>query len=116
MKIRNCSYILLLILLILVVPINANAAEVLQVRSSNLLQIGDRNRSYKVKLACLEVDPTNEEAAINFLKSQFKKNRRINFRPQGSYDGVLIAKVFSIKSEKDFSHALAETGLASLTC
>ncbi|MCX5930639.1 MAG: hypothetical protein NTW83_02070, partial [Cyanobacteria bacterium] len=35
----------------------AGAAEVLQVRSGVLLQVGDQNRSYPVQLGCISVTP-----------------------------------------------------------
>ena len=52
-------------LLALVVPLalllgaatGAAAAEVLQVRTATLLQVGDQNRSYSVALACVDLAP-----------------------------------------------------------
>mgnify|MGYP006286328277 CR=1 FL=1 len=44
--------ILLAIPVLLVAPWPAQAAEVLQVRSGSVLQIGDGNRNYTVRLAC----------------------------------------------------------------
>ena len=45
------------LMLLFVLPFQAFAAEVLQVRSATLLQVGDRNRNYSVQLACVQVDP-----------------------------------------------------------
>ena len=64
---RGLALGLILLALVAMAP-QAIAAEVLQVRSSSLLQIGDRNRNYTVQLACLEVNPADEQAALDWLK------------------------------------------------
>ena len=72
------------------------AAEVLQVRSATLLQIGDGNRSYPVRLACLEVAPEDQEQAQQWLRSRLPRQTRVNLRPIGSLDGTLVARVTPI--------------------
>lgn len=47
----------LALMLLVVQPLLTQAAEVLQVREATLLQVGDRNRNYSVRLACIEVSP-----------------------------------------------------------
>ena len=54
--------------LMLLLPFQAFAAEVLQVRSATLLQVGDRNRNYSVQLACVEVAPDDEQQAQDWLR------------------------------------------------
>ncbi len=95
---------------------NTFAAEVLQVRSSTILQIGDRNRSYTVKIACLEVDPSNEVDAMNSLKSLLRRKKRVNLKPQGAIDGVLLARVDLIESKIDIGQSLEKKGLGSMKC
>ena len=46
------------------------SAEVMQVNSSNTLLIGDNNRTYKVQIACINVEPAKEELAFNWLKKE----------------------------------------------
>ena len=41
-----------------------DAAEILQVTSSSILLIGDNNRTYTVKIACMEISPNLEERAF----------------------------------------------------
>ena len=113
MKLAFISFFLLGLLLI---PSEILAADVLQVRGSTLLQIGDRNRSYTVKLACIKIDSQKESAAIDSLKTIFRKQKRVNLRPQGSTDGVLLARVISIKDNLDISQILSEKGLGNVTC
>lgn len=84
----------LLTLLVLLVGLQpALAAEVLQVRNATLLQIGDRNRSYPVRLACLEVAPDDQEQAQQWLRARLPRQSRVNLRPIGSVDGTLVARV-----------------------
>ena len=94
----------------------AIAAEVLQVRSSSLLQIGDRNRNYTVQLACLEVNPADEQAALDWLKHALPRRRRVNLRPEASVEGILIARVTPLGEEQDLSAGLASAGLGRLSC
>ncbi|MEB3158803.1 MAG: nuclease [Synechococcus sp.] len=92
------------------------AAEVLQVRSSSLLQVGDHNRNYTVQLACLEVLEADEQAAVDFLRQALPRRQRVNLRPEGALDGTLLARVTPLGSDRDLSTALAEAGLAHLSC
>ena len=107
---------LLLISFLFFSPLNTFAADVLQVRSSSTLQIGDRNRTYTVKLACLEIDPSGEDSAIDFLKSELKRKTRVNLNPQGTSEGMLIARVNILKSKIDIGQYLAEKGFGEIKC
>ena len=110
------KYALSIFLIILLIPCAASSAEVLLVRSSSILQIGDQNRSYTVRLACLEIDPTNELEAKNFLKLKLPRGKKVNFRPQGSTDGLLLARVKVLGMDKDLSQELIDGGLGSSLC
>ena len=98
------------------IPFEASAAEVLQVRSSSLLEIGDRNRTYTVKLSCVDIDPKNEIEARDWLKSQLPRRKRVNLRPEGMRDNVLFARVVPFGTEKELGLGLVDAGLASFTC
>ena len=103
-----------LLLLFWAVPVQA--AEVLQVRSSSLLQVGDRNRTYTVALACASVDPSQEAEATAWLRQELPRRRKVNLRPVGSSEGQLMARVTPIGSEPDLSTGLIAAGLASNSC
>jgi len=94
----------------------AEAAEVLQVRSSSLLQVGDRNRSVLVELHCLQVDASLEEEAANWLREALPRGTRVNLRPRGTRDGRLRADVIRLADYRDMAAALADSGLASVGC
>ena len=76
----------------------ASAAEVLQVRSGSLLQVGDRNRTYTVELACVSVDDEQQSDAIAWLRQQLPRRRRVNLRPVGSSNGQLVARVTPLET------------------
>ncbi len=114
--IRFCFSLLILLVVMVTSPLQSMAAEVLQVRSSTLLQIGDRNRNYSVRLACIAVDPVNEEAAVELLKKAVPRRKRVNLRPEGNEEGVLIARVTPLDADQDLGVSLVTNGLASQSC
>ena len=104
----------LLVLLLAAWP--ATAAEVLQVRSSQLLQVGDHNRTYTVQLSCIDVAPSDEAQAVDWLRLQLPRRRKVNLRPAGSIDGQLLARVTPIGTDQDLSDGLIAAGLATSRC
>ena len=104
------------LLLILIQPLQSLAAEVLQVRTATLLQVGDRNRNYSVQLACVEVSPEDQQRAQQWMRQALPRRRRVNLRPEGSAEGVLLARVTPIGDELDLGAALVQEGLAHITC
>lgn len=103
-----------LLMLLLVPP--ADAAEVLQVRTSSLLQVGDHNRTYTVQLACVDVPADAETEAVGWLRQQLPRRRRVNLRPVGSRDGQLLARVTPLGDSIDLSAGLVAAGLAGNSC
>ncbi len=89
------------------------AAEVLQVRSGVLLQVGDQNRSYPVQLGCISVEPDASAAAAAWLREQLPRSTRVNLRPLGTADGVLLSQVRLLPGGVDLGSALVAAGLAS---
>lgn len=114
--IQRCMAFSFVVMALMALAPTVDAAEVLQVRSSSLLQIGDRNRNYTVQLACLEVADTDEQAAVSYLRQALPRRQRVNLRPEGSVDGTLLARVTPLGADQDLSTALAEAGLARLSC
>jgi len=98
------------------IPAGADAAEVLQVRSGRLLQVGDQNRSYSIELACLNPSQERDDEAAQWLRQQLPRRTRVNLRPQGQRDGLLIARVQPLSGPQagsDLSQGLIAAGLAS---
>ena len=115
-RISVISRLLAFLLVVLVAVSPAAAAEVLQVRTASLLQVGDGNRTYTVQLACIEVVPDAESAAVGWLREQLPRRRRVNLRPVGRNDGQLLARVTPIGDEQDLSSGLVSAGLAADSC
>jgi hypothetical protein len=93
-----------------------DAAEILQVTSSSVLLIGDHNRTYTVKLACTEITPDLEEESLKWLKKQLPRHTKVNLKPKGSVNGVLVAKVIPFDSEIDINEKYINEGLATNKC
>ncbi len=90
----------------------AAAAEVLQVRGATLLQLGDQNRSYTVELACIAVPEAQQDRALAWLRQAVPRHSRVNLRPMGQDQGVLLARVQKIGSADDLGAGLIAAGLA----
>mgnify|MGYP001420934172 CR=1 FL=1 len=93
-----------------------DAAEVLQVSSSSVLLIGDSNRTYTVKIACTEVSPELEEKSINWLRKQLPRHTKVNLKPKGSIDGILVANVITLNTKIDITEKYIDEGLAKNKC
>ena len=93
-----------------------DAAEILQVTSSSLLLVGDHNRTYTVELACTEISPDLEEESLKWLKKQLPRHTKVNLKPKGSFDGVLVAKVIPFNSDIDIAEKYINEGLATNRC
>jgi len=105
----------LLLVLLLAWPGSVFAAEVLQVRQADLLLIGDHNRSYSVRLACVQPLEGKEAAALDFLRKQLPRGQRVNLMPMGSEGGLLLARVRPIGKTTDLSSQLVAAHLAELS-
>ena len=94
------------------------AAEVLQVRSGQLLQVGDHNRTYTVELACLAIPTGGEQAATDWLRAEPPRRTKVNLRPVGNDGGTLVARVQRLgaggsATAIDLGEGLVAAGLAS---
>ena len=108
--------ILILLISFFCFYLEVDAAEILQVTSSSVLLIGDHNRTYTVKLACTEINPDLEEKSVNWLKKQLPRHTKVNLKPKGSVDGVLVAKVIPFDSNIDIAEKYINEGLATNKC
>ncbi len=92
------------------------AAEILQVSSSSVLLIGDNNRNYTVKIACAEISPDLEDRSVEWLRKELPRHTKVNLKPKGSVDGVLVAKVIPFNSNIDITQKYINEGLAINQC
>ncbi|MEB3318686.1 MAG: hypothetical protein VKO39_11180 [Cyanobacteriota bacterium] len=91
----------------------ALAAEIFSIPSPTRLRVGDQNRGYLVELACIAVADVDRQAALDWLRGQGSRGTRVNLRPVGEQDGVLVAKVRILSSGLDLGEGLVTRGLAS---
>ena len=54
-------------------PVIVNSAEILQIKSSNTILVGDQNRNLTIELFCVDVNENDEIEATNLLKSEFPR-------------------------------------------
>ena len=97
-------------------PVIVNSAEILQIKSSNTILVGDQNRNLIIGLFCVDVNQNNELEATNLLKSEFPRGSRVKIKPFGFKENLLLAKVFNIKGTKDMSQLLVNKNLTSEIC
>ena len=91
-------------------PGAALAAEVLQVRGATLLQLGDQNRSYTVQLACVEVAEAQQAEAVAWLRRAVPRHTRVNLRPMGQNQGVLLARVQPLNPVRGSTNQAVDLG------
>ena len=113
---RFYSKILILFISFFICFSKVYAAEILQVSSSSILLIGDNNRNYTVKIACVEISPNLEEKSMNWLRKQLPRHTKVNLQPKGSVDGILVAKVIPFNSNIDIGEKYIKEGLAIDKC
>ena len=97
-------------------PIIVNSAEILQIKSSNTILVGDQNRNLTIGLFCVDVDENDELEATNLLKREFPRGSKVKIKPFGFKENVLLARVFSIKGTKEMPQLLVAKDLTSEIC
>ena len=102
--------------MILLNPVIVNSAEILQIKSSNTILVGDQNRNLTIRLFCVDVNENNELKATNLLKSEFPRGSKVKIKPFGFKENVLLAKVFKIKGTKEMTELLVDKNLTSEIC
>ena len=97
-------------------PVIVNSAEILQIKSSNTILVGDQNRNLTIGLFCVAVDENDELDATKLLKSEFPRGSKVKIKPFGFKDNVLLAKVYNIKGTKEMTELLVVKDLTSEIC
>ena len=113
---KNLLKTLIIICLIALNPVKVNSAEILQIKSSNTILVGDQNRNLTIGLFCVDVNENDEIEATNLLKSEFPRGSKVKIKPFGFKENVLTAKVFNIKGTKEMTELLVANNLSSVIC
>ena len=113
---KKLSKILIVVCLIVLNPVVVNSAEILQIKSSNTILVGDQNRNLTIGLFCVDVNENDELKATNLLKSEFPRGSKVKIKPFGFKENVLLAKVFNIKGTKEMTELLVSEDLTREIC
>ena len=113
---NKLSKTLIIIFLIVINPLIVNSAEILQIKSSNTILVGDQNRNLTIGLFCVDVDENDELEATNLLKSEFPRGSKVKIKPFGFKENVLLAKVFNIQGNKEMTELLVAKDLTKEVC
>ena len=97
-------------------PVMVNSAEILQIKSSNTILVGDQNRNLTIELYCVDVNENDDIKATNFLKTEFPRGSKVKIKPFGFKENVLLAKVFNIKGTKEMTELLVSKDLTREIC
>ncbi len=110
------SKFLIILSLIIFNPVIVNSAEILQIKSSNTILVGDQNRNLTIGLFCVDVNENDELEAFNLLKSEFPRGSKVKIKPFGFKEDLLLAKVFNIKGTKEMTELLFAKDLTQEIC
>jgi len=113
---KKLSKILIVVCLIVLNPVIVSSAEILQIKSSNTILVGDQNRNLTIGLFCVDVKENDEIEATNLLKSEFPRGSKVKIKPFGFKENVLLAKVFNIKGTKEMTELLVAKNLSREIC
>ena len=115
-KLKKLSKILIIFCLVFLNPVIVNSAEILQIKNSNTILVGDQNRNLTIGLFCVDVNENNELEATNLLKREFPRGSKVKIKPFGFKENLLLAKVFNIKGTKEMTELLVAKDLTSEIC
>jgi len=107
---------LIIFSLIVFNPLIVNSAEILQIKNSNTILVGDQNRNLTIGLFCVDVNVNDELEATNLLKSEFPRGSKVKIKPFGFKENLLLAKVFNIKGTKEMTEILVAKDLTKENC
>ena len=113
---KKFSNILIIFCLIVFHPVIVNSAEILQIKSSNTILVGDQNRNLTIGLYCVNVNENDELEATNLLKSEFPRGSKVKIKPFGFEQNILLAKVFNINGTKEMTELLVSKELTRENC
>ena len=104
--IKTFIQIILIFIFIVISPINANSAELLQINDINNILVGDQNRSLHLNLYCVDINEKEREEATEILRRNFPRGTKVKIKPYGSNDQGLFAKVFRVDDETEMTELL----------
>ena len=115
-ELKKLLKFLIIICLIVLNPVMVSSAEILQIKSSNTILVGDQNRNLTIGLLCVDVNENDELEATNLLKREFPRGSKVKIKPFGFKENILLAKVFNVKGTKEMTELLVTKNLTGEIC
>ena len=114
--IKNFIQIILVFVFLIIFPINANSAELLQINDVNTILVGDQNRSIYISLYCIDINEKDKVEAIEILRRNFPRGTKVKIKPYGSNGQRLLAKVFRVDEETEMTELLETYNSSEKNC
>ena len=105
-RIKNFIQIILVFVFLIIFPINANSAELLQINDVNTILVGDQNRSIYISLYCIDINEKDKVEATEILRRNFPRGTKVKIKPYGSDGNRLLAKIFRVDDETEMTQLL----------
>ena len=114
--IKNFIQIILVFVFLIIFPINANSAELLQINDVNTILVGDQNRSIYISLYCIDINEKDKVEATEILRRNFPRGTKVKIKPYGSNGERLLAKVFRVDEETEMTELLETYNSSEKNC
>lgn len=114
--IKNFIQIILVFVFLIIFPINANSAELLQINDVNTILVGDQNRSIYISLYCIDINEKDKVEATEILRRNFPRGTKVKIKPYGSNGQRLLAKVFRVDEETEMTELLETYNSSEKNC
>ena len=114
--IKNFIQIILVFVFLIIFPINANSAELLQINDVNTILLGDQNRSIYISLYCIDINEKDKVEATEILRRNFPRGTKVKIKPYGSNGQRLLAKVFRVDEETEMTELLETYNSSEKNC
>ena len=115
-RIKNFIQIILVFIFLIIFPINANSAELLQINDVNTILVGDQNRSIYISLYCIDINEKDKVEATEILRRNFPRGTKVKIKPYGSNGQRLLAKVFRVDEETEMTELLETYNSSEKNC
>ena len=113
---KNFIQIILAFVFLIIFPINANSAELLQINDVNTILVGDQNRSIYISLYCIDINEKDKVEATEILRRNFPRGTKVKIKPYGSNGQRLLAKVFRVDEETEMTELLETYNSSEKNC
>ena len=114
--IKKLIQIILVFVFLIIFPINANSAELLQINDVNTILVGDQNRSIYISLYCIDINEKDKVEATEILRRNFPRGTKVKIKPYGSNGQRLLAKVFRVDEETEMTELLDTYNSSEKNC